>query len=116
MERLQFNSVPETRQIAPPEKLELLPEKEGHIKVKLTFHTHEPKHIRSILLLEQYNINPPFNEDVYVLMPCMEVFPRLEAFIPGFEKLKQARVLPDTVFLKDFKIVDEDILTLAYII
>jgi hypothetical protein len=71
-------------QISPSAKPELLPEKDGYVKIRLTYLTMEPKHIRSAMLRVQ-GIQPPFMEEVCILMPQARVFPLIETFMPAFD-------------------------------
>lgn len=94
------------------EKIELLPDLKGFIKVRLRYSTQIPRHLRSYILKTTYNIEAPYFEEVYILMPQSKVFPLLEAFLPAFNRVKEH--LDKSAVLKDFKIVDEDTQTLAY--
>jgi hypothetical protein len=87
----------------------------GSVKVRLSYLTHEPKHIRSITLRDVCGIKPPYLEDVYVLLPREKVFSMLETFLSPFESLQQSGAISKTAQLQDYKILDEDNLTLAYI-
>lgn len=96
-------------------KLEVHASKAEYAKIRLVFLTDEPKHVRSQMLHSLYGSKPPFVEDVCILMPRMRVFSILEAFIPAFEKLQEANILPPTAKLLGFKVLDEDSSTLAYL-
>jgi len=96
-------------------KLETFAVKDGFMKVQLTFLTDEPKHVRSLMMQQVYNSKPPFVEDVCVLLPRMGVFSILEAFLPVFERLREAGVVSPTANLQGFKVLDEDTQTLAYL-
>jgi len=98
-----------------PTHPQLLPSKVGYMKVRLTFLTSDPKHIRSVMLREQYRAEPPYLEDVCILLPLKETFSILETFIPAFEKLRESRVVSSTAKLLKFKILDDDLNTLAYL-
>jgi hypothetical protein len=89
--------------------------KEGCTKIRLSFLTDEPKHIRSLMLQQIYGVKPPFVEDVCILMPRMEVFSILETFLPVFERLKETGVVSLNANLLGFKVLDEDTETLAYL-
>jgi len=89
--------------------------KEDFVKVRLSFLTDEPKHIRSQMLQRLYGALPPFIEDLCVMMPRMQVFAILETFIPAFERLQEAEVVPHSANLLGFKVLDEDLTTLAYL-
>ena len=101
--------------VAPPPKRELMASKDGFMKIRLTFLTDEPKHVRSTMLREQYGAKPPYTEDVCLLLSCGKTFSILETFIPAFEKLRESDVISSTAKLLKFKILDEDFNTLAYI-
>jgi hypothetical protein len=104
-------------EITPPTSFpELLAYKEGYIKICLSYLTSKPKHLRSLLLYHTYNIKPPYTEEVSILIPCAKTFTLLETFIPAFERLQKAGVVPNTAELQGFSITDEDELTLAYTI
>jgi hypothetical protein len=90
------------------------PAREGYAKIRLNFLTNEPKHIRSEMLRRICGSKPPFVEDVCVLMPLHRVFSILETFIPVFERLQETGVVSTTANLLGFKVLDEDITTLAY--
>jgi hypothetical protein len=109
------NTVSVGQQIAPAPKPDVAATKPGYVKVRLSYHTSQPKHLRSILLFHMCNIKPPYTEDLCILMPRMKVFALLETFIPAFEQLKRSGVVSKTAELQDFRILDEDLLTLAYI-
>lgn len=100
--------------VAPP-RPSPLPSKMGYVKIRLTFLTSEPKHIRSIMLRDQYKAEPPYLEDIYILLPLVDTFSILETFIPTFEKLRKAGVVAKTSNLLKFKILDEDSHTLSYL-
>ena len=105
----------EARPIAPVVKPALLASKRGHVKVRLSYLTSQPKHLRSILLYHTCGINPPYTEEVSILLPQSKVFTLLETYIPAFEYLQKAGVVSKTAELRGFDILDEDILTLAYL-
>lgn len=94
--------------------LRLLAARPGCLKVKLFYHTWESKHLRSQVLKSDFKVDPPFVEDVSVLLPPGEVFSRLSAFEDIFRLLQAADVLAVTDKLKGFEIRDEDTRTLAY--
>lgn len=98
-----------------PARPQLLPSKMGYVKIRLTFLTSEPKHIRSIMLRDQYKVEPPYLEDICVLLPLVDTFSILETFIPAFEKLREVGVVAKTSNLLKFKILDEDSHTLSYL-
>jgi hypothetical protein len=95
-------------------EFELLVEKAGHLKIRLFYHTREPKHLRSRVLETEYNASPPYVEDVSILLPCSHVYNRLSAFDSLFRALQLKGVLAMSDKLKDFEIRDEDLTTLAY--
>jgi hypothetical protein len=86
-----------------------------HVKVRLQYLTQEPKHLRSMILAQQ-GAEPPFVEDVCVLIPHMKVYPMLECFLPAFETLRKDGIVPEKSELQDFRILDRDALTLSYVI
>ena len=108
-----------TQKIAPSHSVEV-PEtagsKPGHIKVRLVYLTHEPKHMRSAMLRNTYGAKPPYTEDVCVLMPRMKVFPWMDTYIPVFTRLQCSGVISPSAKLTKFTILDEDDDTLAYIV
>ena len=89
--------------------------KDGYVKVRLNFTTSEPKHVRSQMMQQIYHSKPPFIEDVCVLMPSAAVFTLLETFFPAFEWLKEIGVVSPTANLQEFKVLDEDTHTLAFL-
>ena len=89
--------------------------KANYLKVRLSYLTPEPKHIRSVTLEQQCRIKPPFLEDVCVLMPRLKVFTILETYMPIFEKLQAAGIVSNQANLQSFKVLEEDTTTLAYI-
>jgi hypothetical protein len=93
----------------------LVTEKSGYIKVMLSFFTPEPKHLRSIQLARFYGVLAPYSEEVAVLLPKNKVFALLETFIPVFESLQKLGIVHEAATLRNFHILDEDNLTLAYI-
>jgi len=94
---------------------DVFPFKEGYTKIRLSFLTDDPKHIRSLMLQQIYNSKPPFVEDVCVLMPQMQVFSILETFFSVFERLQAVGVVSPAANLLGFKVLDEDTETLAYL-
>lgn len=100
--------------ICEPSRLETFPAKNGYAKIRLSFLTDEPKHLRSEMLRRVCGSKPPFVEDICVLMPLHRVFAILETFIPVFERLQEAGVIGKNANLLGFKVLDEDITTLAY--
>lgn len=101
--------------VVPPVKRELLPSKAGFVKIRLSFLTDDPKHVRSQMLRLSCNSKPPFVEDICILMPRMRVFSILETFIPAFEKLQEDGIVSNTAKLLTFKILDGDTNTLAFL-
>lgn len=95
-------------------RFELLADKEGYLKVRLFYHTREPKHLRSRVLETEFNSGPPYVEDVSVLLPCALVFNRLSSFASTFHQLQLAGIVAISDKLKDFEIRDEDLRTLAW--
>jgi hypothetical protein len=91
------------------------PFKDGYTKIRLSFLTDDPKHVRSLMLQQIYNVKPPFVEDVCVLLPRMQVFSILETFFQVFERLQEAGVVSPSANLLGFKVLDEDTETLAYL-
>ena len=104
------------RKIAPPKKPSLAASKPGYMKVRLSYWTGAPRHIRNVALREQCDAQPPFIEDACILMHRMRVFSLLESFMPAFGVLRAAEVVPQDANLRDFKVLDEDDLTLAYVL
>jgi hypothetical protein len=97
------------------EKPELLSFKSGYMKIRLSYLTWEPKHFRSITLKMECGAQPPFTEDICILLPCSKVFAVLETFIPMFDTLRRLEIVSKTAKLQDFTLFDEDHLTLAYL-
>lgn len=108
-------TVSDARPIAPAVKPELAAAKSGFVKVTLSYLTTQPQHLRSLLLYTSCNIQPPYTEEVSILLPSMKVFAILETFIPAFEYLQNSGVVSHTAELQNFEIVDEDVHTLAYV-
>jgi hypothetical protein len=102
------------RSIAPNRKPALLPTKLGCIKIRLTYLTFIPTHIRSVMLQIQ-GVQPPYIEDICVLMPQAKTFMLIEAYMPAFSKLQSCDLVPKSASLQSFKIMDEDEITLAYV-
>jgi len=111
-ESVALTVIPAPLQVKWPE---VFPSKEGYTKIRLSFLTDDPKHIRSLMLQQTYNSKPPFVEDVCVLMPRMQVFSILETFFPVFERLREIGVVSPAANLLGFKVLDEDTETLAYL-
>jgi glyoxylase-like metal-dependent hydrolase (beta-lactamase superfamily II) len=86
----------------------------GHVKVRLYFNTWEPKHLRSHYLRTEASAEPPFLEDVSVLIPTHQAFDHLSAYNAVFEALRAAGVVAPQDVLKAFEINVEDNHTLAY--
>jgi hypothetical protein len=99
--------------ISPPQ-FRLAATLDGYLKVKLFYHTWESKHLRSQVLQTDFKVDPPFTEDVSVLLLPSEVFYRLSAFEDVFRSLKGAEVIELADKLKSFEVRDEDTRTLAY--
>ncbi len=89
--------------------------KDGFVKVRLSFLTNEPKHVRSQTLQRICGSQPPFVEDICVLIPQPRAFAILEAYLPAWEYLREAEIVPPAANLLNFKVMDEDITTLAYL-
>ena len=104
-----------TRPIAPAIKPELAASKSEYVKVRLSYLTSQPRHLRSLLLLHTCGIQPPYTEEVCILLPYAKVFTLLETFIPSFEYLQKCDAISKTAELQDFRVLDEDNTTLAYI-
>jgi hypothetical protein len=100
--------------MTPPPVLRLAATRDGCLKVKLFYHTWESKHLRSQVLESDFQVDPPYVEDVSVFLPPEEVFVRLSAFEDIFHMLQAADVLAVTDKLKGFEVRDEDTRTLAY--
>ena len=87
-----------------------------HVKVMLRYLTKKPKHLRSMLLSQYTGVEPPYIEEVSILMPHMRVFPVLECFLPSFEVLKQEGIIQKDAELQSFKLLDRDYLTVSYVL
>jgi hypothetical protein len=105
-----------TQRIAPVDAPECVKVKVGYIKVRLSYLTFEPKHMRSHMLKTSCGAKPPYIEDVCILMPRMKVFPSLQTYRAPFEHLQAAGILPKSTTLITQTIIDEDDDTLAYVI
>lgn len=101
--------------VTPESEIGIAPGLPGHVKVRLHYLTGQPKHLRS-MLLAQYGAEPPFVEEVYVLLPHMTIFPYLECFLPVFETLKKEEIIPGDAEPQGFKILDHDYLTQSYVL
>ena len=102
------------RQIAPPAPPAVAASKEGCLKIRLAYLTSSPKHIRNLILKGAYSIEPPYNEDVCILMPAEKVFTDFETYLNAFELLQRSGVLNAGDILLEAKILVEDEYTLAY--
>lgn len=100
--------------IAPAKKPELLPSLPGYMKVRLTYLTAEPKHVRNLMLQIQ-GIQAPYFEDVCVLFPCGKTYDLLENYMPAFAHLQEAGLVSSTAKLQSHKLLTEDDVTLAYV-
>lgn len=100
--------------IAPAQKPELLPYQGGYLKIRLTYLTMEPKHVRNAMLRIQ-GIEPPYIEDVCILMPCAKAVDMIEAYMLAFQYLQDAGLVPPGTKLQSFKVLLEDDITLAYL-
>lgn len=85
-----------------------------HVKVRLFFHTWEPKHVRSHYLKNEVSAAPPFLEDICVLVPVNRAYDRLSAYQAIFLALQEAGILAKADVLKAFELCVEDTHTLAY--
>lgn len=89
--------------------------KPGHMKVRLTFLTHEPKHYRSYQLAVMYGFRGPYTEEAYVLMPVRSIISmELTTFRSAFAYLQHHFVVSRTARLVKATLLDEDVSTLAY--
>jgi hypothetical protein len=102
--------------VAAPPAPPLESSKEGFLKVRLSYLTSHPKHIRNIVLRNGYGIKPPYSEDVCILFPAAKTFNDFETYLGTFESLKLSGVLHANDSLIGITILVEDDLTLAYII
>ena len=91
-------------------------EREGFIKVRLTFLTSAPKHVRNLQLRTEYGIKPPYNEDVCILFPAARTFNDFETYLDTFESLKLSGIVHADDILLDATLLIEDDLTLAHVI
>lgn len=88
----------------------------GHVKVRLTYLTDEPKHYRSYQLLIMYGLRGPFTEEVCALIPVKTLKSlELTEFLPVLAQLQRYNVVGRTVRLSKVAILDEDDSTLAYV-
>lgn len=90
-------------------------QKPGHVKVRLSFNTWDPKHARSAFLKNEADAKPPFLEDVHVLVPVSAAFNRLSAYRDIFRRLIAAGILAPQDTLRRFEFREEDTTTLAYV-
>ncbi len=113
-----MSSLPEirTQRIAPIEAPECVRVKVGHIKIRLSYLTFDPKHMRSQMLRNSCGARPPFAEDVCILMPRMKVFPNVENYIIPLSRLQFAGVVSPSAKLTGYTFLDEDDDTLAYVV
>jgi hypothetical protein len=86
----------------------------GHVKVRLIFKTWDPQHIRSHSLKTEFNQEPPFIEDISILVPVERAYNRLSAYDDAFNTLQECGVIALADKLTDFEVREEDVLTLAY--
>lgn len=100
---------------APPPSFDVAPAAPGHIKVRLSYSTYDPKHIRSHFLKNEASAPPPFLEEVSVLIPLEQAFHRLSAYQGVFLSLIATGILSETDTLKKFELREEDTYTLAYL-
>jgi hypothetical protein len=112
---IKSDAVEEVRPIAPAPTPELAASKPGYVKVRLSYLTMNAQHLRSLLLYTLCHIEPPYTEEVSILLPQMKVFTLLETFIPSFEHLQKSGVVSKTAELQGFKLVVEDDSSLSYI-
>ena len=101
------------RRIAPTKKPDLVADRLGHVKIRLSYLTVGPKHIRNAMLHTQ-GIPPPYIEDICILMPQVKVFNLIESFMPAFAVLQDSGLIPKAANIQSFKVLDEDTCTLAY--
>jgi hypothetical protein len=93
-----------------------VPNAPGHVKVRLTLQTNEPKHYRSYQLAIMYGFRAPFTEEAYVLLPAKSVTSMdLNAFRQAFAFLQRNFVVSRTARLVKATLLDEDVSTLAYV-
>ena len=104
------------QRIAPVEAPDCLRVKAGYIKVRLSYLTFDPKHMRSQMLRNSCGAKPPYIEDVCILTPRMKVFPSLSTYKAAFEHLQAAGLLAKSDTLITQTVVDEDDSTLAYVV
>jgi hypothetical protein len=86
----------------------------GHVKVRLYYHTFNPKHVRSAFLASEAGAQPPFVEDISVLIPVKRAYNRLSAYRPILALLVDEGLLKITDSLAKFEFREEDTTTLAY--
>jgi len=88
----------------------------GHIKVRLTYLTDEPKHYRSYQLAIMYGLRGPFTEEACVFVPAKSVKSLdLPAWRHAFGFLQKNYVISKTARLTKVTLLDEDATTLAYV-
>src|SRR4051812_25496937 len=102
-------------QVAPAEQLVLQPEWKGCVKVRLTYLTPEPVHDRNFVLRDEADVDPPYTEEIAVLLPCKRVLTMLESFMGDFSRLQKAGAVHPEATLQKFTLLDEDVYTLAYV-
>lgn len=96
-------------------RIETVALKTGYIKVKLYYHTPVAKHFRS-MVLQSFGANPPYIEDVCILLPRMKTFDMMECFLAPFERLQVSGIVHPDAQLLAYEIADEDRYTLAYLV
>lgn len=90
--------------------------KVGYIKVRLSYLTFDPKHMRSQMLRNSCGARPPYSEDICVLMPRMKVFPDVNVYNRPFKHLQSCELLTPNAKLTGYTFLDEDDDTLAYVL
>lgn len=89
--------------------------KDGYVKVKLTYVSNHP-HTETALTLRKLAIQGPYIEEVRVLLPVEEAYSNLDAYLPALERLKQNRVVPSDSALTDYEFEENENSILAYVV
>lgn len=90
--------------------------KNNYVKVRLGFSTSQPTHLKSAMLASEYGVEPPYIENVCVLVPKNKVVDVFECFPPVLDTLCKTQVTPVDARLNFYEILEEDDSTVAYVI
>lgn len=104
------------QRIAPPEVPKCIRVKVGCIKIRLSYLTFDPKHMRSQMLKVSCGAKPPFAEDVCILMPRMKISLNRQIFDSALSRLQLSGVVSPSAKLTGYTFLEEDDDTLAYVV